>query len=294
MGWLLSVSLEERPRNIVYDIFILNMNNRTVQEKHCTQPKEYPEEGLQFVVAFEKGVQRQKLYGMENEVKARTKPVCVVEQSSRKNCFRCGFVFSQEHVQKCKAVNQMCNKCGMLGHYARCCKKEAKKGREQMRRVNWFAQDESTSETSESDLERVVLHVDDVGSEPFRMKGCINGQKLKIVIDSGSPITNFTVEETLKIFRTNLLFMRKLPADEINVDFNQKPLPIIGHFFCHVKVGQKQIKKARVLVSQRGAKSIIGREWLSAPHYSVREKKVNAVGWSTLLKRSGPITKLRR
>ena len=42
-------------------MFILHMNNKKVQEKLCTEPRE-PEQALEFAIAFEEGVKRQKSY----------------------------------------------------------------------------------------------------------------------------------------------------------------------------------------------------------------------------------------
>ena len=48
---------------LVYNIFVLNMANKQVQEKLCTEPKDNPNEALQFEIAFEDGLRRQKTYG---------------------------------------------------------------------------------------------------------------------------------------------------------------------------------------------------------------------------------------
>ena len=45
-------------------MFILHMTNKKVQEKLCTEPKE-PEQALEFAIAFEEGIKRQKSYGTQ-------------------------------------------------------------------------------------------------------------------------------------------------------------------------------------------------------------------------------------
>ena len=49
---------------IVLDMFILHMSNKKVQEKLCTEPKE-PDQALDFAIAYEEGVIRQKTYGIQ-------------------------------------------------------------------------------------------------------------------------------------------------------------------------------------------------------------------------------------
>ena len=53
------------------------------------------------------------------------------------------------------------------------------------------------------------------------------------------------------------------------VDFNGKPLNLLGYVFCELQVGDQYIKKARILVTKSGTKSIIGREWLSTLKYTI-------------------------
>ena len=47
---------------LVLDMFLFRMNNKKVQEKLCTEPKE-PDQALEIAIAFEDGVKRQKAYG---------------------------------------------------------------------------------------------------------------------------------------------------------------------------------------------------------------------------------------
>ena len=111
------------------DVFILNMNNTTVQERLCTEPKEHPEEALRFAVAFEEGVKRQKSYGKPSaEVAVKTEPVYNVDQA-KGTCFRCGWEFTPEHLKQCKAKTEKCSKCGLKGHFARVCQKGGRGGK---------------------------------------------------------------------------------------------------------------------------------------------------------------------
>ena len=45
---------------LVYNVFVLNMANKQVQEKLCTEPKETPAEALQFAIAFEDGLKNRE------------------------------------------------------------------------------------------------------------------------------------------------------------------------------------------------------------------------------------------
>ena len=57
--------------------------------------------------------------------------------------------------------------------------------------------------------------------------------------------------------------VREMVENERYVDFNGKPLHLLGYVFCELQVNDSYVKKARILIAKEGTKSIIGREWLS-------------------------------
>ena len=66
---------EDQTDSLNMDAFIQNMNNRTVQQKLCTEPKENHQETFRFAVALEKGLSQQKSY---KGIAVKTKPVLAV------------------------------------------------------------------------------------------------------------------------------------------------------------------------------------------------------------------------
>ena len=42
---------------------------------------------------------------------------------SKRKCFRCGEIFSRQHMKECRAQDVTCNGCGIKGHLQKCCKK---------------------------------------------------------------------------------------------------------------------------------------------------------------------------
>ena len=63
-----------------YDIFIWDMQNVTVQERPFTQPKERPEKGLQFAVASEEGIRRQKSCKVAEIIQIKTELVPAITE----------------------------------------------------------------------------------------------------------------------------------------------------------------------------------------------------------------------
>ena len=48
---------------------------------------------------------------------------CSSPTGSKKKCFRCGEIFSRQHMKECRAQDITCNGCGIKGHLQKCCKK---------------------------------------------------------------------------------------------------------------------------------------------------------------------------
>ena len=42
---------------------------------------------------------------------------------SKRQCFPCGEPYNRKHLEECKAKNAKCNRCGITGHFQKCCKK---------------------------------------------------------------------------------------------------------------------------------------------------------------------------
>ena len=88
------------------------------------------------------------------------------------------------------------------------------------------------------------------------------------MVDSGSPVTIFAIDEMKEIMKRKLLFIRELPNDEEYVDFSKRKLQLLGYIFCQLEVGNSKLQKARILIANKKAKSLTGRDWLNAFNYN--------------------------
>ena len=61
---------------------------------------------------------RSKKSKVSNEQNSSSSPT-----GSKKKCFRCGEIFSRQHMKECRAKDITCNGCGIKGHLKKCCKK---------------------------------------------------------------------------------------------------------------------------------------------------------------------------
>ena len=125
--------------------------------------------------------------------------------------------------------------------------------------------DSSSNSAIEDD--KIVLTIDGDENGQFSISGKMNGNLFKTMVDSGSPVTMFEIEDIKRIMKRKTLFIRQLPEDEEYADFNKRKLNFRGYVFCQLEVGDSKLQKARILVAERGAKSLIGRDWLNAFNY---------------------------
>ena len=257
--------------------FVLKMNNKQVQEKLCTEPKENPAEALQFAIAFEDGLKRQNSYGyISQEPKIKEEPICAVSTSKQRECWRCeAGNFTLDDLSKCKAPNAMCNYCGRKGHLERVCNQKKNVSNTKVgksRGIGNRVQRVDPEEFDEDDgNEYMVLKVeaDKDQTKPYYMEGFINCNRLKAMIDTGSPVTIFALDEVKRIMMRDELQVRLMIEDERYVDFSGIPLKLMGYAFCELQVNDSYVKKARILIAKPGTKSIIGREWLSTLRYKL-------------------------
>ena len=69
---------------LAYNIFIFYMASNQVQEKLCTEPNKTSREALQLAIAFEDGLEPQKLIGQpSSSMKIKKEPLCAVIYKSK-------------------------------------------------------------------------------------------------------------------------------------------------------------------------------------------------------------------
>ena len=193
---------------------------------------------------------------------------------TNKKCSRCQAPFSPQHLKECKAMGITCIRCGKKGHFAKCCQTKGAgkfaKSRKVIKapppRIQRIDEWDSSSNSAIED-DKIVLTIDGDENGQFFMSGKINGNPFKTMVDSGLPVTIFEIEDIKRIMKRKTLFIRQLPEDEEYVDFNKRKLNLLGYVFCQLEKGDSKLQKARILVAERGAKSLIGRDWLNAFNY---------------------------
>ena len=273
--------LGEITQTLMHDVFILNMNNKKVQEKLCVEPFNDPQEALQYAISYEEGIKRQRSMGIgvaeDSKATIKTEPVYAVDKMNNRECSRCGAgIFTTDHIKKCPATSHKCEFCNIMGHLEKCCNQKYPERRRQMKqrmqncrkgfsRVNYISGDSE----EELDEDEMVLQVDGTGVKPFKIAGLMCGNKFRAIIDTGSPVSIFAIDELRRLIGRRWVVVRDMIDGERYVDFNRRPLPLLGNMFVSIQVGKTKMSKARVLVAKKGAKSIVGRDWLTVMKYRI-------------------------
>ena len=71
------------------------------------------------------------------------------------------------------------------------------------------------------------------------------------MIDTGSPVTVYAVDDITKIMKRENLRVREVVEGERYVDFNGKRLQLVGFVFCELQVNDSYIKKERILMAKK-------------------------------------------
>ena len=140
----------------------------------------------------------------------------------------------------------------------------------EMRRVNYIDEEDSEEESSDEE-EQLVLRVDGKGHKPFYMEGQMCGKWFRAIIDTGSSVSIFTKRDLQQIMGKRKVVVRDMIEDEHYVDYNKRPLKLLGYQFVLLEVAGVTVSKARVLVAPNSGKSIVGRDWLIALRYQIKQ-----------------------
>ena len=103
------------------------------------------------------------------------------------------------------------------------------------------------------------------------MKEKLNKQPFITMVDSGSSISIFTKTDFRKLLKTDVTIARPIRKNESFVHYKNQLLNLGGFINEEVQVGKRKIKNARVIITQDGKRSLIGKDWLAQLNYYVGE-----------------------
>ena len=208
--------------SLVKDVFIVNINNKDVQQKLCTESKNTIADTIQFAKSYEERALRQQSFDKLDKPNIKPEPNEINNITTgkkrwvpTKKCFRCEAPFSPQNLKECKAKGITCMKCGKKRYFAKCCQtrdagnfaKSRKVTKAPAQSIQRLDEWEDSSSGSIVEEDRIVLTIEGEENGQFSMSGKINGNPFKTMVDSGSPVTLFEIEEIKRIMKRKTLFI---------------------------------------------------------------------------------------
>ena len=76
------------------------------------------------------------------------------------------------------------------------------------------------------------------------IEGLMCGKIIQAIVDNGSPVSIFAVDELERIIGKYWVVVREMIDDERYVEFNRRPLALLGYLFVSIQVGKAKEKSA--------------------------------------------------
>ena len=204
-------------------------------------------------------------------------------------CTNCGLRWSHIHKQICPAIGKKCNNGGIVGHFARKCRKPEKSQNpiQKTQKTNVNQIDESREKSddeesvnyitsyqqlyeqvydsnydSDSDDYVAAISSDSVHQmEPLNVEIQLGEIKSSAMIDSGSAVSIITRSLANKITRSTKSAKWTNATEKRNLKtFSNEPNKVLGHLETTVIYNQWKDTSARLTVVDDGHKNIIGRD----------------------------------
>ena len=194
-------------------------------------------------------------------------------QSNKGNkaCYFCGNSFSPDHRKSCPAREVTCNLCKKRAHFAKCCNSSR-------RRVNLVDDSEEATDPSidcnfidadyDSEPEYSVLQLESaVRIDSIELLKSNKGKPRSLsiqlgtgssffysTVDTGSPVSFLNKRTCDLILQRNLSFkfrdIARYPIDTLYVDYNKKPIRLLGSVCLPISSSGCKVEEACFLVSE--------------------------------------------
>lgn len=189
-------------------------------------------------------------------------------EGGKRMCMRCGGSWNQEHREVCRAKEAKCNNCGIIGHYARVCRKK------QQRPINAVNKDlqvhHAAAKKEEDECGCVMcvtkincVHVVDIEHSGLKKNLYVQNRKISFEVDTGAAVTVMSKKDFNKHFKNTIQIENcqdrlKSASDQL--------LTVVGktNKVNVTKEDSKQVKYmlSFVIVEENIRIPLLGRDWL--------------------------------
>ncbi|KAH7932810.1 hypothetical protein HPB49_003248 [Dermacentor silvarum] len=161
------------------------------------------------------------------------------------SCERCG---SPHATHTCRHRNTKCHHCGRKGHLAKVCSI----GRSRERGA--FAVEETEGESEDEMFLAMVAHssADTATLKPLEEELTWQGRKLRIILDTGSPVFTKDTGSPKNIFKKHRRRWPSLNKTSLRSTCFLGPLPIVGQITMRVQSGSTAVTSTLIVVACNG------------------------------------------
>ena len=185
-----------------------------------------------------------------------------------KQCMACMFRGHSVGSPRCPARAKKCAKCGLVGHFARCCRtrmpvKQQVFPRQRSAGVHAVNQNQVTGhDEGEMHLNLWEVEGDDVAGISANASVSINGRDINMMVDTGSPVSIVSKDVMIPGMRISKSLL-KLKS------FTGHQIALLGESDVTVKMGKCEQRLRLVVADMSGHRALMGRDWIAALKVSV-------------------------
>lgn len=184
-------------------------------------------------------------------------------ETSKQQCFRCGYAWPHNSGRKCPAEGQQCKNCLKYNHFARVCRSRSKNNNVNEDSAHAVQTNgmippqpeyniEESTDSDNSDHYIYTLHKEHK-KEPlrsFHAKLKLGNTYVRFQIDSGSSANIIDEDTFMTIQQQNPSIRLKKSKQRLFAFGSTTPLPVVGQFEC-VLESKKRFTSAKIIVVRK-------------------------------------------
>ena len=252
--------------SLLRDKFVVGLNDSSIRERLFQQRDNLPfDEAIEIATSYELAVKRSRHVTFSASNKEVHK-VSNAKLSSAYKCFSCG----ANHLRSsCPHLKSKCHSCGLEGHIAKVCKKKPSNFKPNSRSRSHSRPNNRSARSHSNDVQNSIHTLNQVSSSNSRYWAniSINSLKIKMEIDSGSPVSIISEYFYNKI--NSIHFLQLERYEGMLKGISNVMVDTLGKCFVNVRYNNKTFHNLPLIILSGDGPNLLGRNWFSTLGISV-------------------------